>query len=559
MKKLLCLAALVLIFALAACGNGGGDQPPATPDAPPAAGNDAPAQQDAPPEDTGRPRTQLSVLTWDRGGVGNVNAADNFFTQWIQEQVLEDLNMEVTFEAIGRWDENEQLPTMMAAGMVPDLAMTWNEGMVEHFGNLGGILNLAPLLEEHLPNLPYLNAWTDYLLYQNQNPATGEIFSIMQRRVHVPRLNMFMREDWLQILDLPEPTSNEEFADTLRAFRDNADALGGIITPWALGTNVHISASPLLDAFIDHSSINDIDWWVYTIGNSSINQRHIFLPGYREGVRLLSEWFDEGLILPDFPVVDGTFIDDLMITGNAGVYVGNWDHPWRTTPNIQNRMSEENSDARLIAIDPFQNPVDGLSHKMIYPSSGFHVFIPAVSRNPVGALEYLDWMSRIENRLFLQTGVEGYHHEWTEVDGVATPAMLPVDEATSDRRWYSPNNIDLTLVINNVDVGDPLANIMFLTFNFPGIDAQRIIDSYDKSMANGRAPRMISIPGGVPITSEFLPTFNQMVDDFLTNVVTSPVENFDALWDAGIQNILNAGAQAAIDERRAGVQALGLE
>jgi putative aldouronate transport system substrate-binding protein len=437
--------------------------------------------------------------------------------------------------------------------------MTWNEGMVEHFGNLGGILNLAPLLEEHLPSLPNLSAWTDYLLYQNQNPATGEIFSIMQRRVHVPRLNMFMREDWLNTLGLPAPTTTAQFADTLRAFRDNADALGvDMMVPWAIGSVLHISGSPLLDAYIDHASVNDVDWWVNTVGNSSLNQRHIFLPGYREGVRILSQWYDEGLILQDFPVVDGTFIDDLIIAGNAGVYVGNWDHPWRTTPNIQNRMAEENPEARLIPIDPFPNPVDGRTYKMIYPSSGFHIFIPTVSRNPVGALQYLDWMSRIENRLFLQTGVEGYHHEWTEVDGVATPAMLPVDEATSERRWYSPNNIDLTLVINNVDVGDPLANVMFLTFNFPGIDSQRIIDSYDIAMANGRAPRMITIPGGVPITSEFLPTFTQMVDDFLVNVVTSPAENFDSLWDAGIQNILNAGAQAAIDERRAGVEALGL-
>ena len=40
-------------------------------------------------------------------------------------------------------------------------------------------------------------------------------------------------------------------------------------------------------------------------------------------------------------------------------------------------------------------------------------------------------------------------------------------------------------------------------------------------------------------------------DTLLTKAVVAKPEDFDAIWDAGMQDYLNSGGQAIIDERRA--------
>ncbi|MCL1999122.1 MAG: extracellular solute-binding protein [Turicibacter sp.] len=555
MKRVVLMAALMaVVMVVAACGTGAdapatgaaGGQQGAAPAGEAAGGGDGAASD--------RPFSELSVLTWDRGGIGHVDSANNFFTQWIQEEVLRELNMQVTFQAIGRWDEGEVLPTLMAAGEAPDLAMTFNGGMVEHFGNLGGILDMSPLLEEHLHRLPSLNSWLDDLLWQNQNPTTNEIFSIMQRRVHTPRMVTNIRADWLEALNMDLPTTTDEYINALRAFRDNADVLGvDNLIPLVTTDDIRWRMGGLLETFID-PSLSDAEIWMYTIGD-----RHFLLPGYGDGVRLLSQMFDEGLIFPDFPVHTGDeFTDNLTIANQVGSYTHNWDQLWRPNPDIMNRLNEVDPNARFVPIDTFQNPITGQSQKITYPTSGFHVFIPATSSNPVGALEYLDWMSRLDNRLFLQIGVEGYHHERIVVDGIETVAMLMVDNDTTEMRVYSPNNIDLTLVINGVDLGNYYANIAMLTGNYPGIDPALIMDSYNIAMSNARVPVHHAIPGGTPVSSEFGPTFQQMTSQALTNIIVAPVENFDAMWEEAVQGMLGAGAQNALDERRAGLEAMGI-
>ena len=556
MKKLLKFVTLAiaaaLLLALAACG--GNNQPTGetatpTPTAtPPAVGADT----NETTEPTERERTYLTVLTWDRGGDGHRDSADNFFTRWIAEQVLEELNMVVTFEAIGRWDEDEVIPLMFAGGTMPDLAMTWNGGLVSTFGRQGGILNLEPLLNEHLPRLPYLNSWVDNLLWQNQDPLSGEVFSIMQRRASsgLARTGTFIRSDWLETLGLPIPTTHEEFIDTLKAFRDNADVLGvSNMVPLAMTQDVRWRASTLLESLID-PFLTDEERFIYSVGD-----RHILFPGYVDGVRMLNYMFNEGLLFSDFPLHDtDEATDNLTIAGQVGAYIHNWDNLWRSTPDIMNRLNEVDPNARFIPIDPFPNPQTGLTQKNTYAAHGFHVFIPASSRNPVGALEYLDWMSRLENRLFLQTGIEGIHHNIVNLEGYELPILFSTD-SDGPHRMYSPNNVDLTLVVGSPpDFGSNRANALAASLGFPGIDPELVVQSMEIALLNGRQAPIFQIPGGMPFNDEFSATFQTLASNALVAAITAPVDQFDAVWQAQMDSLMAAGAAQAMDERRDGLR-----
>ncbi|MCL2377138.1 MAG: extracellular solute-binding protein, partial [Defluviitaleaceae bacterium] len=499
LKFLSLMLVMTMLFALVACGNGAQAQPETPADPPPAQQQQQQQQDDDDDDDepaapAQRERTYLTVLTWDRGGEGHQDSADNFFTRWIAEQVYEDLNMVVTFHAIDRWNEHELLPAMFAAGTVPDLAMSWNGGMVQTFGRQGGILNVAPLLHEHLPNLPYLDNWLDNLLWQNEDPASGEVFSIMQRRPSsaLARTGTFIRADWLDALGIPVPTTHEEFIDALRAFRDNADVLGvPNMVPLAMTQDVRWRASTLLESFID-PNMTDEERFVHHVGD-----RFFLFPGYQEGARLLNLMYNEGLIFQDFVLHDGDeATDNMVVAGHVGAYIHNWDNLWRSTPDIMNRLNEINPDARFIPIDPFPNPQTGLTQKFTYEAHGFHVFLPHNSSNPVGALEYLNWMSQLENRLFLQTGLEGIHHEIINVEGYDIRVGIPVDQE-GPHRMYSPGNVDLTLVVGfPPDFGSNRANALAASLSYPGINPQLVVDSMETALLHGRQMPVYTVPGG---------------------------------------------------------------
>jgi len=493
----------------------------------------------------------LTVLTWDRGGDGHQDSADNFFTRWIAEQVYEELGMVVTFVAIDRWTEGDLLPAMFAAGTMPDLAMSWNGGLVQTFGRQGGILDMNPLLQAHLPNLPYLEGWVADLLWQNQDPSSGEVFSIMQRRSSsaLARTGTFIRADWLDTLGLPLPTTHDEFLDALRAFRDNSELLGvDNMVPLAMTNDVRWRASVLLESFID-PNMTDEERFIHHLGD-----RFFLFPGYQDGVRMLNLMYHEGLMFPDFMLHDGDeFTDNLTIAGQVGAYIHNWDNLWRVNPDIMNRLNEIDPNARFVPIDTFPNPTTGITQKFTYEAHGFHVFMPATSNNPVGALYYLDWMSRLENRLFLQTGIEGIHHELATVEGQEIRVSLPVDPE-GPYRFYSPGNVDLTLVVGfPPDFGSDRVNALTASLSYPGIDVDLVVESMEIALLHGRQMPIYTIPGGLPFGNEFAPTFQDMVSTALVRAITASPADFDSVWETEVNAILAAGGQQAMDERREGL------
>jgi len=539
MKKSKALAllplVLALVFIMAACTS----EADTTPDvAPPAPQQEGQQTQDQPaPGDDLPPLTPLSVLVWDRGNPGGTDPTNNFYTDWIKEQVLNELNIEVSFISINRFAETTEMVNLLAAGMAPDLAITFDGGMVNTFGRQGGILNMAPLLDEHLPNLPYLESFFGDNLRLNQDPQSGEIFSILQVLTHHTRNNTYIRGDWLEALDIPPPTTTEEFVDALRAFRDYNPGNVSTVVPMAMTAAVRARANNLLESFIPFHSLTRQEIFRYNVA-----QRYVLFPGYVEGARLLNQMFNEGLLDPDFPLHTGDEqSDDMTALGMVGAYIHNWDHVYRPHPGIQTRLQENVPGAFFIAIDPFTNPDTGQSQKIVGTFSA-HVFIPATSRNPEGALRYLNWMSRLENRRFLQIGEEGYTHQL--VDGVV--AMMH-DEG--ERIMNSINNFDLTLVVNGIDLGSTEENIASMSLNYPGVDPELVARAYYYATRNIIGMPIIPVPGGLPAEDAFAPTFHEMIDELMAVAITVPADQFDATWDSMMAGILQAGAQAAMDAR----------
>lgn len=484
--------------------------------------------------------SEITVEVFDRGNVGGTDPTNNYYTNWIKEKVLKELNIGVTFVAVSRTEETTQLNNLMAAQSAPDICFTYSQDLITNYHTQGGIVNLTPYIEEFLPDLKaFLGAdqalpGRDFI-YRDQIQATGETFSIPARRMNVAQCGTFIRKDWLDKLGLPLPTTTEEFVEALRQFKEKDPGNVGKdkVIPFTMSDDVRWRASTLLDSFID-PNLTDKDRWINTVAD-----RNFLQPGYKEGVRQLNKMYNEGLIDPEFALyADDTGCDNLIKSGVVGAFIHNWDQAFRDTPGLLKDLKVNVPDAEIVACDPFVNAA-GKTYKGKYDAVGLRFFIPAFSKNPEGALRYANWLAKFENRYYLQIGDEGVTHEI--VNGV--PKMKKVE---GEKIMNSSQNIDYTFIMNGLDVGDPDKYAQALANSY-NVDPQLVMDAYNYSMKDARA--LIVVP--VPILSagpvnETLVTKGKTL---MAQAVTAKAEEFDAVWDAGVADWLASGAQDVVNER----------
>ena len=118
------------------------------------------------------------------------------------------------------------LNNLLAAGDAPDICVTYSYPTIQSYANMGGVHDLSPLLEENKAMLT--NLWDllgDTNIYYDQDPATGKLWAIEAIRAQIPRINTFVREDWLKKLNISEPKTLEEFESMLYEIKENAAVL----------------------------------------------------------------------------------------------------------------------------------------------------------------------------------------------------------------------------------------------------------------------------------------------------------------------------------------------
>ena len=516
MKKLV-LVLMVLIMASTTVFAGGGGQQQSA-----AAASLTP---------TGRVRVEI----FDRGTDGGRTLAhDNAWTNWIKEKVKRDLNIDVEFVPVGRWSEPQDMTNLMASRSAPDLCYTYDGGLVANFRDWGGILNLAPYIDSYLPDLKAMlgsdPVYPDRdFIYRNIDPNTGAIYSIPSYRIEVAQRNIFIREDWLTTLNIPVPTTMEQFYNALVAFRNNATRLGveaNRIVPFGVNEDARWGLANMIHHFID-PNMTVRDRWVYTIA-----ERNIYMPGYKEGMREMNKWYNEGLIFRDFPLM--TTADDfynLIKSGVVGAFCQNWDLPYRNDYNIIADLRRTVPNANFIPIDVARN-------KDMFDKVGLQVFIPEYSPNKDAALKYLNWLAKPENYNFLQIGTLGVNHEM--IDGWPRPMGT-----TGQWIMNSANNIDYTMNMNGIEMGTSEGNAA-VNMVRPGFTPAVIANAYDVSVRNARAPAVWT---AVTRVNQYTLDLQERADALIAQAITSSAAQFDSIWDNGIQAWLRAGAQEVFNER----------
>lgn len=546
---LILLACLLVTTSLAACGSDGSTaaSTAGSSAAVNTAANSSAAGSEGLPGRFAEKKT-ITVEVFDRAVDGGTKAEDNFYTNWIKEGMLRDYNVEVKFIPVPRWTETEQLNNLLAANSAPDICLTYSYPTVQTYANMGGIHDLAPLLESNKQLLPdlYSLLGEDNITW-NKTPDTGKIWAIESMLFQNKRVNTFVREDWLKKLNLKEPTTLEEFEAMLKAFQSNAKTLLGAnadkIIPFLLSVDVGWTADHLITSYFpDKFAENDEEYLVY-----GFDDRHLLYPGFKNGIKKLNEWYNAGLIWKDFPLYPAgdKNIDNQMKAGYVGAMMHNWDYPYRNGDDsiIANMKKTVGPDAAFIAVESFKNDA-GRYKKLLSPPIDRKIFFPATNKEPVASLLYLNWISKLDNRKFLQIGEEGVTHE-------KTPDGLIKSIATKGEKFMnSPLNIDYTMTINGLDLGDPALTMKSVALGYAGIEPSYISRAYELTSKDASVGKHVNV-GEIKAEEGMGPALKEKRDNMLTQAVTAKPDKFDSIFDNGMKDYLASGGQAIMDERKA--------
>ncbi|MBR5345610.1 MAG: extracellular solute-binding protein [Clostridia bacterium] len=491
----------------------------------------------------------ITVEIYNRNNDGGTDPTDNVWTNYIKEQMLERYNVAVEFVSVGRWTETDDISNLLAAGSAPDICYTYGANTIITYANMidaegnPGVIDLAPYLETYKDQLGDLIALLgEENLYYDQDPATGSVWMIEGRRADVSRITTFIRKDWLDALNLEEPTTLEEFHDCLVAFRDNAETLLGAdaaqMIPYTTSTDIGWRNDLLSVSFVP-DDVDDETLFVF-----GYDDRHLLYPGYKEGIRVLNQWYNEGLIWKDFGLYnDSTVEDNNMKAGFVGAFMHNWDYPFRNGNDSINANLARNvgENAMFVPVDCFPNDT-GVTRKFMGAAVGSDrkIFFPSTNKEPLASLLYVNFISSADTIYYLQTGLEGTNYVKHD-DGAIE--ILP---ATGEWVKNSGNNIDYTMTCNGLYLGE--ATGASTALSYPGIPAEVVIKANEYGQNNGRFPKHYNV-GTITSETKYGSELSNLRDELLTNAVMAAVDQFDEVYDGYMAQYLTTGGNEIINER----------
>lgn len=357
--------------------------------------------------------------------------------EWPVEQEARKLTnihlKDVTVGANMRTDENtgrtEALNLMLAGGEIPDIVGSSRlKDFVNQYGPEGAFLPLNDLIDEHAPNLKKF--------FEGRPEIAAAISAADGNMYYIPYLpdgkygrGYFIRYDWLDKLGLEVPETVEEFEAVLRAFKTQdpngngeADEVPYFARQWP-------ELIRLVTLWDGRSSGSDT-YHDFYVDDGKVKHPYAG-EGYREGIKNLARWYEDGLIDAEI-FTRGSSSREFLLSENLGGAT----HDWFASTSGYNRLSSEIDGFEFKALAPPAS-ISGkrvAEHRRI-PIKPDGWAIGATNDHPVETIKYFDFWFTEEGRRLANFGVEGLQYEMVNGEPKFTDAVLNSDEPVNAQLW----------------------------------------------------------------------------------------------------------------------------
>ena len=421
-KKLLCLlvASLMMLSMVLSCGTNPGSD------------GTKPADQTTESKDNGKEDTKKEDTTAESGGEqtgdglplceekttitlwvpmsSNVqDVVDNIGDTAFFKELENRTNVHVEFQHPSVGGEQQAFNLLIASDELPDMVMCSDRypypGGMDQAVKDGYFLDLTDLVPQYCPN--YLTAINNYAeKVENPELYKNSIYTEDHRIVTIGQVfrepqgdfaGYYVRKDWLDDLGLKAPVTYEDWETMLTKFKEEKGATAPLLLP----KDGYDFYNDLSGGYGVSSSFYQIDGKVH-YGPAD--------EGWKEYMTMLSRWYKNGLIDPDFMSSEVWPDMSMLVTDKAGVCFTMY------TLIAMYENGNEDPDCEYI---PVTAPVKQEGDKIMFngvPLAGTGVVISQDSPNAELCLKWLNYLYSEEGSLFANYGIEGDTFEY--VDGV---------------------------------------------------------------------------------------------------------------------------------------------
>ncbi len=236
------------------------------------------------------------------------------------DRYLSDLGINLTYDWVVAEEQFDQkMNVSIASGDLPDL-MWLKASQLKELAQDGALYDLTDLFDQ------YANQYAkDTLMADMQQFDTakvdGRLYAIPHTASSFDSLGvLFIRTDWLNKLNLPEPTNLAELETIIRAFATQDPDGNGVDDTYGLALQKefykhgHATAVGLFYGY--HAYPRS---WIEKDGALAYGSVQ---PEMRGALLKLQEWYKDGLIDPEFGVKDKAKVKETVSAGKVGVVYG---------------------------------------------------------------------------------------------------------------------------------------------------------------------------------------------------------------------------------------------
>lgn len=324
---------------------------------------------------------------------------DNEFYQEMERRT----GVHLEFEMVSSADYQTNFNLMIASGNLADMiyvgASYYAEGVDAAIDD-GYFLDLTDLVDEYMPN--YEKIRTSDIQYEllstTDSGRLGAVYELRQSK-QGPWLGLWIRQDWLDDLNLDTPVTFDDYHEVLTAFKNEKGATAPLILNFSGSDGEFGTMSGGLNV------LNS--WQLDETGKVNFGP---YMDAWKEYVTIMHQWYTEGLIDPDFMATDERTADMAkVVTGASGLFAALY-----TMPSVYEAASEDPNMNLAPVNPPVMNEGDEGHIRLRDSYTSGNTAISADSENWEVALRWLDYLYTDEGALLANYGVEGDTFEFNE-------------------------------------------------------------------------------------------------------------------------------------------------
>lgn len=469
---------------------------------------------------------EVSFLVWDRGSTPSDEGSieENWYTEYVNEAVKE-LGITVSYVPIPRGEEGKILPIMLAGGTAPSVCYSYDKSLVSNFAKNGGLVDIGQYFDEYAPSIASdftpedMQNWTFFGKIYTYRPYTGG---------HIYSDTTWMRKDWLDTLGLDVPQTPDEFYEALKAIKaSDPGNVGDDLMPFALSRGGLFWDAVVMAGFMDDAP----------------TKAELIIPSAmwdeaKATLKYLNKLYNEGLMGDLVLDKKDEQLKQNIVKGNLGSFVHFEHFPFHSAyGSLYENLRLNVPEAEFVAAFPWKKTADSeligaMNRNAEY---AYYIFAPITETSPESVVKFFNW--RYENYMLDRYGIEGEHYT---LDANGVPEF-DVDINAAKISWIqSQYQAFYNLFFDDISI--TLA-VRSKTFSL----SQEYLDTHTDMHLQVSRPPFIGLD--TPALDKYgKSSQSKWNDEVVPVLITIASDEFDAEFDARLEEYKNSGGQAIYDE-----------